>query len=47
VATATAHVQDQYRHPEFGQLTVTEVMRMIAHEVQHHAWDIQRCLNAA
>lgn len=46
-AVSTVHAHDQYHHPEFGQLTVTEVMRMIAHEVEHHAWDIQRCLNAS
>jgi len=44
-AAATVHVGDPYRHPEFGQLTVADVLRMIAHEVEHHARDIQRCLN--
>jgi hypothetical protein len=43
----TAHVGDPYHHPEFGQLTVADLTRMIAHEAEHHALDIQRCLNAS
>jgi hypothetical protein len=46
-AAATVHADDSYNHPEFGQLTVADVTRMIGHEVEHHAWDIQRCLNTS
>lgn len=46
-AAATVHARDSYHHPEFGQLTVADVTRMIAHEVEHHAWDIDRCLSAS
>lgn len=44
-AAATVHSHDPYHHPEFGQLTVADVTRMIGHEVDHHAWDIHRCLD--
>jgi len=44
-ATAEVHDGDSYHHPEFGQLTVADVTCMIAHEVDHHARDIERCLN--
>jgi hypothetical protein len=46
-AAAKVHEHDPYHHPEFGQLTAAQVMRMIGHEVEHHAWDIHRCLHAS
>ena len=46
-AAATVHPRDPYHHPEFGQLTVADLTRMIAHEVEHHARDIQRSLTAS
>jgi len=29
-------------HPEFGDLPIIEVRRLIAHDAQHHGWDIER-----
>jgi DinB superfamily len=45
-AAAAVHDHDPYHHPEFGQLTGADAFRLIGHEVDHHAWDVQRCLNA-
>ena len=33
-------------HPEFGELTPEDIIRRIAHEVQHHELDIRRGLKA-
>jgi hypothetical protein len=46
-AVATVRTRDSYHHPELGQLTVADITRLIGHEVDHHHWDIQRCLNAS
>lgn len=32
-------------HPERGSLSVLEVVRSIAHDAHHHAWDIQRSID--
>lgn len=32
-------------HPERGSLGVTDVVRSIAHDAHHHAWDIQRSVD--
>lgn len=33
-----------YDHPEFGRLAVGRVAGLVGHEVEHHAWDVGRCL---
>lgn len=32
------------RHPVAGVLTLVDVRRQLAHEVEHHAWDVTRAL---
>ena len=32
------------RHEELGELTLDEVIRIRAHDVAHHAWDVERTI---
>jgi hypothetical protein len=34
-------------HPERGALTVSDVVRNNAHDVYHHAWDVERIIFGA
>ena len=44
VALATDR-QVVMEHPERGSLSVLDVVRSIAHDAHHHAWDIQRSVD--
>ena len=46
VALATDR-QVVMEHPERGSLSVLDVVRSIAHDAHHHAWDIQRSVDSS
>ncbi len=44
-AALQAHSLDRsFVHPDFGELTVGELVRWVAHDQFHHQWDIQRLI---
>jgi hypothetical protein len=46
VAADGVAVEASVHHPQFGVLTVEDIIRRNAHEVQHHELDIRRGLRA-
>jgi hypothetical protein len=44
VALAPLTAEDEFVHPEWGEGTVADALRWLAHEVVHHELDVRRAL---